>query len=302
MRAGRTGELACPACQAREWEARRREEWLAEAPVWARGVCIASGMSPQEAQAEVARIPLQIKKALPEDAVKALLAGQDPAHGFGLGGEGTGAGKTSAMAAILQGWMRAREEQRVRAGGEPPESGAVRGPGGQRTLAWASWPSTVSMLRTRATVDGFVEDTLARLIGARVLFLDDLGSERIKGSYVEDFAASQLDVVVDERYRDERPSHHEPGLHSAWGLLRPDGQPPGGDNPLSVVEASLTFARVVYERLMTGPLTPMNGAGIRPTPKTGTASGARGLQHYRGSVRDGATSAPVAYAMAPGWG
>ena len=239
MRAGRTGELGCPACQAGEWEARRREEWLAEAPLWARGVCIASGMSPREARAEVARIPMQIKRALPEDAVKALLAGQDPAHGFGLGGEGTGAGKTSAVAAILQGWMRAREEKRVRDGGEPPESGAVRGPGGQRTLAWASWPSTVSMLRTRATVDGFVEDTLASLIGARVLFLDDLGSERIKGSYVEDFAASQLDVVVDERYRDERPTFYTTNLDFAGMVAFYGARMVSrlcGDNPLSVVE------------------------------------------------------------------
>lgn len=223
-----------------EWEARRREEWLAGAADWARGVCIAAGMSPREARSEVGKIPIQIKKALPEDAVKALLSGIDPVHGFGLGGEGTGAGKTSAMAAILQGWVRAREENRVRAGEEPPDPGAVRPlGGGRRTLVWASWPSTVSLLRTRATVDGYVEETLGRLIGARVLFLDDLGSERIKGSYVEDFAASQLDVVVDERYREELPTFYTTNLDFA-GLVSFYGARMVsrlcGDNPLCVVE------------------------------------------------------------------
>lgn len=235
MRPGRTGEPVCGPCADRAWQAKRREEWLAGSGPWAVEVCVNSGMSPREARSDLARIPVQIKRALPEESVKSLLAGADPKAGFGLGGNGTGAGKTSAVAAILKAYIRAREEARVHAGGHVPNDYLNY----TSPLAWTCWPSAVAVLRTRATVEGYVERTIDRLINAQVLFLDDLGSERIKGSYVEDFAASQLDVVVDERYRDERPTFYTTnldfnGMVAFYGARMVSRL--CGDNPLYVVE------------------------------------------------------------------
>jgi DNA replication protein DnaC len=83
-----------------------------------------------------------------------------------------------------------------------------------------------------------VETTVNDMIQADILFLDDLGSERIKGSYVEDFAASQLDVVVDERYRREAPIFYTTNLDMG-GLIEFYGarlvSRLCGDNPLVVV-------------------------------------------------------------------
>ncbi|WP_243286041.1 hypothetical protein [Geothrix terrae] len=43
------------------------------------------------------------------------------------------------------------------------------------------------------------------LANASLLILDDLGRERIKGDYSQDWGASQLDYIVNMRYREERP-------------------------------------------------------------------------------------------------
>jgi hypothetical protein len=226
------GELVCGYCQDQAWLAKRKAEHLEKIGAWSWGVCIEAGMRPREARSEVGKIPVEIKRALPIEAVKSMLEGKPPKAGFGIGGEGTGGGKTSAMAAILRAYLQAREVARVNEGGEPNPCPGAAG------LRWRSWPSTVALLRSRATVDGFVETTVNDMIQADILFLDDLGSERIKGSYVEDFAASQLDVVVDERYRREAPTFYTTNLDMG-GLIEFYGarlvSRLCGDNPLVIV-------------------------------------------------------------------
>ena len=51
-------------------------------------------------------------------------------------------------------------------------------------------------------------DTAERILALQtvpLLILDDLGRERIRGSYAEDWAASQLDGIINHRYRHEMP-------------------------------------------------------------------------------------------------
>jgi DNA replication protein DnaC len=42
--------------------------------------------------------------------------------------------------------------------------------------------------------------------------LDDLGVERVRGRYDEDWAASQLDYLVDQRYNEMRPTWYTTNL------------------------------------------------------------------------------------------
>lgn len=221
---------SCQPCWVAERDAAEAERWIAEADQWTQRACEFAGMSAREFRATMERIPLPIKRAMPKEQVLAMLRGQEPRRGFGLGGEGTGAGKTSAMAALLRDWLRAREVRRVRAGGPPPSPR-------DSILKWENWPTTVAWLRQNGT-DPRLADVLETLKRIPVLFLDDLGSERIKGSYVEDFAASQLDAVVDARYRWERPTFYTtnldlPGLVGFYGARLVSRL--CGDNPLGTV-------------------------------------------------------------------
>ena len=217
-------------------KARRAEQvehWKSTSADYIIGCCLDAGMSRREARVAVDLIPPTIKRAIPQGIALRLLDGQEPLSGFGIGGEGTGAGKTSAVAALLKRYLEVREGRRIEEGGEPHFDTKPMG------LTWMSWPAEVALLRTRAIQDGYVEGVLNRAIGARILFLDDLGSERIKGSYVEDFAASQLDIIIDGRYRDEKPTFYTtnldlPGMIAFYGARMVSRL--CGDNPLVVVE------------------------------------------------------------------
>lgn len=140
---------------------------------------------------------------MPLEAVKGILSGVIPKTGFGIGGAGTGAGKTCALAAIFRAGAKAYAESNIDIDRMPCSK--------TPWLVWSSWPESVSWMRMNAISDRFPE-YLDRMLGARVLFLDDLGSERIKGSYVDDFAASQLDLIVDSRYREMLPTFYTTNL------------------------------------------------------------------------------------------
>lgn len=221
-------ELSCGTCWRLERREREVREFEAGIEKWAEARCLASGMSPREVRSTLEKIPTPIKRALPVEQVKAMIDGEIPTRGFGLGGEGTGAGKTSAFAAVLLACVRSEALRRVRVAGEDLDSSWI---------TWEAWPRAVGWMRMNAISDQ-VGPFLDRLIFAQVLFLDDLGSERIKGSYVEDFAASQLDLIVDERYRNERPIFYTTNLDQN-GLIEFYGarlvSRLCGDNPLFVI-------------------------------------------------------------------
>ena len=203
----------CSTC----YEAAQREKALSEFVSgigdWSIEKCRRAGMASKELKARLDGVPLEIKRRLPSDDVKRLLAGDVGSHGFGLGSSGTGGGKTMAFAAMLREAVGNRAVQKRRDSERAYWDDFEK----ERWIVWRSWPSEVAWFRMNATSDAFpleVED----LLEAPVLFLDDVGSERIKGSYVEDFAASQLDLVVDTRHREERPIFYTTNLDEA-GLI-----------------------------------------------------------------------------------
>ena len=162
------------------------------------------GLSPREIRADWARVPRELRDAMPREVLKDLSAGMVPARGFGLGSD-TGTGKTMALAAIVKGHQRHRRQAFAR---DLPRKAKAR-PGTEFVLGpcvvWLTWPDTVTTIRAHA-IDGEAEAILERAENAPLLVLDDLGRERIKGSYVDDWAASQLDRIVNHRYREELPT------------------------------------------------------------------------------------------------
>jgi hypothetical protein len=150
------------------------------------------GMSKRETKADLVKVPPVVRQALPKEPVKILLEGRVPTAGFGLGGN-TDGGKTMALAAILRRHVEAWARR------EAPLKGKLEDP---LWIRWVSWPDEVQWLRGHA-IDGSIPDRLDALASVPLLVLDDLGRERIKGSYSDDWAASQLDFVVNSRYREE---------------------------------------------------------------------------------------------------
>ena len=222
------GSHQCRDCEEKERQAHQATEFLAGIGPWVDRWCLAAGMGPREITARVELIKAPIKRSLPIDIVKEMLAGHPFKSGFGIGGTGTGAGKTCALAAIFrQGAMACATELAAKMPTRPSPN-----------LVWESWPSTVAWIRMNAISDDFPA-RVDRMIQAPVLFLDDLGSERIKGSYVEDFAASQLDLIVDSRYRDMLPTFYTTnldlkGLTEFYGARLVSRL--CGENPLCIVE------------------------------------------------------------------
>jgi len=150
---------------------------------------ILAGMEEKELSAEVRKIPGLIKRAVPRECVLSFTRGHTPITGFGLGGA-TGGGKTYAVAALV----KCLAEILV------PESDQNQGALNLKWLYWISWPHMADKLRKHA-VDGTVDHLVERACQVSLLILDDLGRERIRGSYHDDFATSQLDLIIDDRHR-----------------------------------------------------------------------------------------------------
>jgi len=157
-----------------------------------------AGLAAREREASIERIPAEIRRKLPHATARALLAGEAPQVGFGLSGT-PGIGKTMALAVLVARYGRARLERLARAG----ESRRLRG-----WLAWATWKATTERMRALSLQDGGhaeVNRLVERYSAAEIVVIDDLGAERIRGSYADDWATSMLDRIVDARDREIRP-------------------------------------------------------------------------------------------------
>lgn len=153
----------------------------------------AAGMFKRELSATWRGIPQRIREAFPEGLKIAVGEGR-PLPGFGLIAV-TGAGKTMAAAALVREWVRAQlaawlTSDRTHTPFVVP-------------FRWVCWPDFVHRLRSLTFEQVALEVEL--LSDVPLLVLDDLGRERMKGSYTEDWAASQLDALIGVRYRKQLP-------------------------------------------------------------------------------------------------
>ena len=172
-----------------------------------------AGLGARELAAEMARIPEAIRRRLPAGATRAMLRGVQPEAGFGLAGT-PGIGKTMALAALIAEHGRVRLDRIAAAG----EFRRARG-----WLAWAPWKAVTERIRALSTQDGGHEKAdrlIEEYCRAEILVIDDLGAERLRGSYAEDWATSQLDRIVDERDREMRPLWYTTNLGGAALLER----------------------------------------------------------------------------------
>lgn len=151
------------------------------------------GLHRREANADLLRIPEPIIRAIPAKFRAGSLEG-----GFGIGG-GTGIGKTQAIASTLLDALGQWAERVIVPSIKSEYEQGKRFP----AVRWSCWPDEVHWLRSHA-ING-AEVRVECLAKAGLLVLDDLGRERIKGDYSQDWGASQLDYVIDYRYRAELP-------------------------------------------------------------------------------------------------
>ncbi len=206
---------ACPECMGKQATvakaAREIDELESDMPVLIHVDLGSIGLAAREIRAEWGKVPQALARAIPLEIRAACAQGQPIPRGFGLGSD-TGTGKTMAIAAMVRKQVevayRARlEALRHVAAGNPcgwdGEELALPGITRLPAIRWACWPDTVAEIRSHATTTG--PNTVTDLARVSVLVLDDLGRERIKGSYVEDWAASQLDSIVSHRYRNCLP-------------------------------------------------------------------------------------------------
>jgi hypothetical protein len=196
----------------------RMDRWIAS---WLRR----AGLSDREARADLGRIPERLQRALPPGTVANMTSGIVPLWGFGLYGP-TGTGKTFTLAALVRKMAEVRIAGRVSTLGKQAFD---------PWLSWVSWPELVNRLRVLASRDGGVaegDEIMARLSQVEALVLDDLGAERWK---TEDWVGSLLDLLVDARYKAEKPTFYSAHLvpeemreqygTRLWSRLT-------GDNPL----------------------------------------------------------------------
>lgn len=164
------------------------------------------GLSTAEREADPSRVPREIRRRLPKEAVEYLAAGKRTV-GFGLSG-GQGVGKTMALAALLREALTSLTRRNLEGLQALPSKGAEN----ERwwatgRLRWASWPERSAWMKGRVAYDAHreVEEWIVRSCETPLLVLDDLGRERLKGSYQEDYAAGHLDRIIDIRSRERLP-------------------------------------------------------------------------------------------------
>lgn len=162
-----------------------------------------AGMSPRELTADPARVPPGLRALLwdvPVRGARMFEAGRIPESGFGLVG-GAGSGKTFALAVLVKTLVREKLRADIQAKGAKGLAGSW--------LGWVSWPEAVNEFRVVSTRDGGLQEVHAQvkaMAAQRVLVLDDLGAERLRGNYEDDWAASQLELLVDTRYNEQFPT------------------------------------------------------------------------------------------------
>lgn len=197
--------IECGRCERerveRENIARQADAVLAAAESWLPSWCDHAGLARREATATLEGVPQPVKVLLgdPRLHVKAMTAGEVPATGFGLIGP-TGTGKTFALAAIVQ-RLAVNRWRRL----APVHGLKVK----RQFLRWVRWPEVVAEFRLRAMNDKThekVADLVDLWATTEALVLDDLGAERLRSDYSEDWTASLLDVVVDRRHNAMLPT------------------------------------------------------------------------------------------------
>jgi hypothetical protein len=172
------------------------------------------GLEPRELMADASRIPAAFRSALPP-SVHEFVAGEIPKSGFGITGP-TGAGKTCAMVAILRLHMTQALAKR-RAAGVRPAGGAGN------IYRWVDWPQMAHWLRGHAVAaPDRVQLDVSICCKVPALIMDDLGSERRKGDYQEDYACGELDYILSARHRACLPTWYTTNLDHA-GLIRSYG-------------------------------------------------------------------------------
>lgn len=197
----------CWDCMARDneiaWARKEADEMVADLENVVAKDLKQIGLSNREIRADWSRVSRRYKDAIQQETLRALSEGRVPSKGFGIGSD-TGTGKTMAVAAIVKGFQKASRRLFASRLVETAKKGIGATLTQKSAIVWLSWPDAVTILRAHA-VDGIAEDVLSRAESSPLLVLDDLGRERIKGSYVDDWAASQLDRIVNHRYREEMP-------------------------------------------------------------------------------------------------
>ncbi len=201
----------CLECRATDLAARLaafREREHAKLPATVLGVLTAIGMQPSEAAAEPGLVPAPIKRAVARQGLDGFLTGAPLGsgwRGFGLLG-GAGAGKTMCLASMvglrIGGMVRTAIEavEDDRDWTDPP-------PGILSRVAWVNWPQASGAMKSLAVEPGGMHDIeyrARRWMAVELLVVDDIGRERIKGGYEDDFAHGYLDRVIDERSRARR--------------------------------------------------------------------------------------------------
>lgn len=173
-----------------------------------------AGVSARDLQCSAEAATPQIIEALSAG----VLEQASLASGFGLSGQ-AGIGKTGAMVALA----RAIAHRAEAPAAKPPPASVQEMEEQQRDrerpappwMLWLSWPDTVNRMRVLSMQDGGIAEVgrlVDRATRCAVLFLDDVGAERIKGTYIDDWAASQLDLIVDGRYHAMLPTWYTTGL------------------------------------------------------------------------------------------
>lgn len=147
------------------------------------------GLRRREIMAEWDGVRGDMKSRFPSDVVGPLIEGLLPPKGLGIIGD-TGTGKTMALAALVKQNMKVRYRDHLASG-----TGDFL-----PKIKWVCWPETVAFIRSNATSPD-VEQMFQGWEETMLLVLDDLGRERIKGAYAEDWATNQLDRIITSRNR-----------------------------------------------------------------------------------------------------
>jgi hypothetical protein len=205
----------CADCAAGARIAAEAEAVLAEPDRYVSGFLRRAGLSTRELTARTVGIPAAVAAVLKQGAVgrsiRLMQSGEVPPAGFGISGP-TGCGKSFALASILRDMVERRLLGRVRTFGRKAFNDAW--------LAWVSWPEAATKFRRMAARgDGALDDVereVSAMAQVPVLVLDDLGVERFRGAdYSDDWLASQLDALIDERYNEMRPTWYTTNLAAA---------------------------------------------------------------------------------------
>lgn len=148
----------------------------------------AMGMSRLEIGADVRKISGQLVNAMKE---------RDRGTGFGVSGP-VACGKTMAVAAIAM--FHHQTGNGIFA----------------KRFKWVSWPSSLIWLNACISrgAGKEAEDFVELCSTEPVLVLDDLGAERIKGNYADDWGACQLDRIIENRYRAVLPTVYTTNLNA----------------------------------------------------------------------------------------